>query len=71
MILCFFLIHTDRYQQLDAQILEGQGPIDVLDQEHQTAQSELNVKLSQAQQAAQELSRSADKLEGANKHIER
>jgi DNA repair protein RAD50 len=46
-------------------------PIDVLDREHQAAQTELNAKLSQAQQAAQELGRSADKLDAANKHIER
>lgn len=52
-------------------MLADQGPIDILDREHQAAQTELNVRLSQAQQAAQELSRSADKLEGANKHIER
>ena len=62
---------ADRSQKLEAQIVEGQGPIDVLDREHQAAQTELNAKLSQAQQSAQELSRSADKLEGANKHIER
>jgi hypothetical protein len=62
---------TDRYQELDVQIIEGQGPIDLLDREHQTTQTELNAKLSQAQQAAQELSRSVDKLEGANKLVER
>ena len=68
------LIHdseANRSQELDAQLVEGQRPIDALDREHQAAQTELNAKLSQAQQAAQELSRSADKLEGANKHIER
>jgi hypothetical protein len=62
---------TDCYQELEVQILEGQGPIDLLDREHQITQTELNAKLSQAQQVAQELSRSVDKLEGANKHIER
>jgi DNA repair protein RAD50 len=68
----FSLEHeVDRYQELDVQILEGQGPIDLLDREHQSAQTELNTKLSQAQQVTQELSRSTDKLEGANKHIER
>ena len=74
MIQCLLLIHdseADRSQELDAQILADQGPIDVLDREHQATQTELNAKLSQAQQAAQELSRCADKLEGANKHIER
>ena len=74
MIQRLLLIHNleaDRSQELEAQIIKGQGPIDVLDREHQAAQTELNAKLSQAQQSAQELSRSADKLEGANKHIER
>ncbi|KAH9969662.1 P-loop containing nucleoside triphosphate hydrolase protein [Russula dissimulans] len=62
---------TNQLKELDVQILEGQGPIDLLDRGHQTAQTELNAKLSQAQQVAQELSRSTDKLDGANKHIER
>jgi len=61
----------DRHQELDVQILEGQGPIDTLDQEHQATQTEFNVKLSQAQQVAQELSKSTDKLGDASKHIER
>lgn len=61
----------DRQQELDAQIVEGQGPIDLLDREHQTTQTELSAKLSEAQQSAQELGRRADKLEGANKRIER
>ncbi|KAH9986706.1 hypothetical protein BJV77DRAFT_52857 [Russula vinacea] len=62
---------TNQLKELEVQILDGQRPIDLLDQEHQTTQTELNAKLSQAQQVAQELSRSADKLEGANKQIER
>ncbi|KAF8476550.1 P-loop containing nucleoside triphosphate hydrolase protein [Russula ochroleuca] len=62
---------TNQLKELEVQILEGQGPIDLLDREHQITQTELNAKLSQAQQVAQELSRSVDKLEGANKHIER
>lgn len=66
-----FKCEINRYQELDVQILEGQGPIDLLDREHQAAQTELNAKMSQAQQAAQELSRSADKLDSSNKHIER
>ena len=56
---------------MDVQIVEGQGPIDLLDREHQTTQTELSAKLSEAQHSAQELSRRADKLEGANKRIER
>jgi hypothetical protein len=74
MILCCPFIHdseADGYQKLDAQLLEDQEPIDVLDREHRTSQTELNAKLSQAQQVAQELSRNADKFEGANKQIER
>jgi len=51
--------------------VEGEGPIDLLDREHQTTQTELNGKLSEVQQSAQELSRRSDKLEGANKRIER
>ncbi|KAI9509211.1 P-loop containing nucleoside triphosphate hydrolase protein [Russula earlei] len=62
---------TNQMKELDVQILEGQGPIDLLDREHQAVQMELNTKLSQAQQAAQELSRSVDKLDSANKQIER
>jgi hypothetical protein len=65
------LDEADRYQELDVQIIEGQGPIDLLDREHQTTQTELNAKLSQAQEVAKELSRSVDKLEGSNKLIER
>ncbi|KAH9179304.1 P-loop containing nucleoside triphosphate hydrolase protein [Lactarius sanguifluus] len=66
------LRETDlRSQELDVQILEGQGPIDTLDQEHQATQAEFNSKLSQAQQVAQELSKSIDKLGDASKHIER
>jgi len=51
--------------------LEGQGPIDTLDREHQATQAEFNAKLSEAQQVAQELSKSSDKLGDASKHIER
>jgi hypothetical protein len=53
------------------QIVEGQGPIDLLDREYQTTQTEFNTKLSEAQHLVQELSRRADKLDGANEHIER
>ncbi|KAH9080471.1 hypothetical protein EDB83DRAFT_2339604 [Lactarius deliciosus] len=62
---------TSQLKELDVQILEGQGPIDTLDQEHQATQAEFNSKLSQAQQVAQELSKSTDKLGDASKHIER
>ncbi|KAI9443279.1 hypothetical protein H4582DRAFT_1808403 [Lactarius indigo] len=62
---------TSQLKELDVQILEGQGPIDTLDQEHQATQAEFNSKLSQAQQVAQELSKSSDKLGDASKHIER
>ncbi|KAH8998513.1 hypothetical protein EDB92DRAFT_1835583 [Lactarius akahatsu] len=62
---------TSQLKELDVQILEGQGPIDTLDQEHQATQTEFNSKLSQAQQVAQELSKSTDKLGDASKHIER
>ncbi|KAN0125486.1 P-loop containing nucleoside triphosphate hydrolase protein [Lactarius tabidus] len=62
---------TSQLKELDVQILEGQGPIDAHDQEYQATQAEFNVKLSQAQQVAQELSRSTDKLRDASKHIER
>ncbi|KAI0304359.1 hypothetical protein B0F90DRAFT_1666864 [Multifurca ochricompacta] len=64
-------VEAMQLEELDAQILEGQGPIDSLDQEHRTAHTELNARLSQAQQAAQELIKSADKLEDASKLIER
>lgn len=62
---------SSQLKELDAQIVEGQGPIDLLDREYQTMQTELNAKLSEAQHSTQELSRRADKLEGANKRIER
>ncbi|KAN0123479.1 P-loop containing nucleoside triphosphate hydrolase protein [Russula decolorans] len=62
---------SSQLKELDMQIVEGQGPIDLLDRGHQTTQTELNAKLSEAQHSAQELSRRADKLEGANKRIER
>ncbi|KAI0269907.1 hypothetical protein BC834DRAFT_819813 [Gloeopeniophorella convolvens] len=62
---------TSQLKELDVKILDGQSPIDVLDKEHQLAQAELNAKLTQAQQIAQDLSIGVDKLEGATKTIDR
>ncbi|KAH9065351.1 hypothetical protein EDB87DRAFT_1749578 [Lactarius vividus] len=55
---------TSQLKDLDVQILEGQGPIDTLDQEHQATQAEFNYKLSQAQQVAQELSKTTADVSG-------
>ena len=52
-------------------ITEGQGPIDVLDQNYAQSQREVNERLSAAQEARQVLNISTGKLADANRAIER
>ena len=58
-------------QDLDSKLSEAQAPIDLLEEEHHQAQSELNAKITKAQHAFQELNMNVDKLDSTNKVIER
>lgn len=58
-------------KELDAKIVEAQGPMDRLEQQHKQAQTELNAKISEAQSSLQEVNMEADKLDSVNKAIER
>ncbi|KAG1716062.1 hypothetical protein ID866_1088 [Astraeus odoratus] len=51
--------------------MEAHAPIERLDQEHQQLQSELNVKIAEAQRSSQELNMSVDKLDNIGKVIDR
>ncbi|KAI0057825.1 hypothetical protein BV25DRAFT_1994717 [Artomyces pyxidatus] len=62
---------TSRIKDLDIKIVEGQGPIALLEEEYKAAEKEFNAKSTQAQQATHELDVSTDKLEGASKAIEK
>jgi hypothetical protein len=56
---------------LDLKIAEAQAPIDLLGKEYQLAQLELNTKTDSAQRLSQELNQSVDRLNSANKDVER
>lgn len=51
--------------------MEAQAPIQRLEQEHQQAQAELNVKVAEAQRSTQEMNMSVDKLDNTNKVVDR
>ncbi|KAG6890641.1 hypothetical protein C0995_006617 [Termitomyces sp. Mi166 len=62
---------TQRTKELDVKIMEARAPIDALEEERRKSQNDMNGKISQAQQAAQEFNSSVDKLALTNKDIER
>ncbi|RPD62360.1 hypothetical protein L227DRAFT_34009 [Lentinus tigrinus ALCF2SS1-6] len=58
-----------RLKDLDSRIADAQAPIEKLEREHKELERELNAKISQAQQASQDLNMNADKLETMNKWL--
>ncbi|KNZ73056.1 DNA repair protein RAD50 [Termitomyces sp. J132] len=62
---------TNRTKEFDVKISEARAPIDALEEERRKSQNDMNVKISQAQHAAQEFNSSVDKLALINKGVER
>ncbi|KAG6878083.1 hypothetical protein C0993_012410 [Termitomyces sp. T159_Od127] len=62
---------TNRTKEFDSKISEARAPIDALEEERRKSQNDMNVKISQAQNAAQEFNSSVDKLALINKGVER
>ncbi|KAG6831939.1 hypothetical protein H0H92_006540 [Tricholoma furcatifolium] len=60
-----------RTKDLDATILEMRGPINALQEERRKANNDMETKITQAQDVAQDLNSSSDKLNVVNKGIER
>jgi len=58
-------------KELDAKIADAQAPIERLEEEYRATERELSAKIAAAQRASQELNIHVDKLEAANKSIER
>ena len=62
---------TDGEQDVETKIVEAQAPIDALDEDFKHAESELSARILQAQNSSQELNIAVDKLNQANKGVER
>ncbi|KZV65287.1 hypothetical protein PENSPDRAFT_655878 [Peniophora sp. CONT] len=64
-------MHTERIKELDVKIEEAQGPIELLEREHEEVLREANERLSKARDEMQAVNLSVQKLEDVNKVIER
>ncbi|KAL4080977.1 P-loop containing nucleoside triphosphate hydrolase protein [Scleroderma citrinum] len=60
-----------KLKDLDGKLAEALAPIEHLEQEHQQAQGELNLKIAEAQMSSQELNMSVDKLDNISKVVDR
>ena len=63
--------HTERIKELDAKVEEAQGPIELLEREHEEVSREANERLSKARDEMRAVNLSVQKLEDVNKVIER
>ena len=59
------------WKDLDATITEAQAPIEALEVEHRQSQTDLNLKIGEAQRLSQDLNISVDKVIQRNKEVER
>ncbi|KAF8586295.1 hypothetical protein K439DRAFT_1341218 [Ramaria rubella] len=58
-----------RAKEIDTQLAAANAPIQALEEEHQSFITDLNVKISEAQNRSQELNRSVDRMDQINKTI--